>query len=237
MSNSSDPLDPPEQSPVDRLQSAMKAALGVVPVGGAVAAELFNQLVTPPLEKRRLAWMQEVGERLQRLEAERGVDLEETQKNDLFVDTALIATQAALRTSSEEKRAALRNAILNAALPSAPEAVKQKIFVSLIDSFTDWHILVLKFLHGPEAWFATHQLPPLNISMGSLSTVIMKAIPEMAGQKPVLEQIWRDLEANGLHRSGPLATTMSGHGLMEKRTTEFADEFLSFVSDPLEPES
>jgi hypothetical protein len=49
------------------------------------------------------------------------------------------ASQAALRNSQKEKLTALRNAVLNAALPNPPEESIQQMFVNFIDSLTVWH--------------------------------------------------------------------------------------------------
>ena len=41
-----------------------KTVFGSISIVGAVASELLQLLVTPPLEKRRNDWMIEVGEKL-----------------------------------------------------------------------------------------------------------------------------------------------------------------------------
>ena len=52
---------------------------------------------------------------------EKEIDLKSLQTNDIFIDTVLKATQAAIRTNQQEKKKALLNAVLNAALPNPPE--------------------------------------------------------------------------------------------------------------------
>jgi hypothetical protein len=94
--------------------------------------------------------MEEVGNALQKLEAERGVQLEDLQTDETFIDTVMQASQAAMRNSQDEKRRALRNAVMNAALPNAPEQSLQELFVAFIDLFTVWHLRVLKLFQDPQ---------------------------------------------------------------------------------------
>lgn len=52
----------------DIIYATVKAGLGSIPVLGSAATELFGLVVTPPLDKRRQEWMNEVAERLKELE-------------------------------------------------------------------------------------------------------------------------------------------------------------------------
>ena len=66
--------------------------------------------MTPPLERRRDEWIQGIAEGLTRLEANKGVRVEDLKENPVFLDTLLQATHAVLRTHQTEKREALRAA-------------------------------------------------------------------------------------------------------------------------------
>lgn len=46
----------------DALYAATKAVLGSIPLLGSAASELFGLVVTPPLDKRRQQWMNEVAQ-------------------------------------------------------------------------------------------------------------------------------------------------------------------------------
>ena len=134
----------------DVAYSLVKAGLGSIPIAGAAASELLALLVTPPLERRRNEWMNDLGERLRQLEQEKGLELESLSDNDLFIDTVLYATQLALRTSEKEKKEYLRNAIVNCALGDTPEQSLAKMFLNLIDQFTVWHLKILNLFDDPE---------------------------------------------------------------------------------------
>src|ERR1035437_2463632 len=87
----------------DYSYAVAKGGLGAIPIVGSVASELLGLLVTPPLEKRRQNWMTEVGEKLKELEENSKIDLSTPADNEQFIDTALVATTLALKTSEEEK--------------------------------------------------------------------------------------------------------------------------------------
>jgi len=51
----------------DIAHSLAKGGLGSIPVIGSLASEIFGLVVTPPLEKRRAEWMNEVAKNLKNL--------------------------------------------------------------------------------------------------------------------------------------------------------------------------
>lgn len=224
-------INKPKPSKKDVAYSLAKAALGSIPYAGATASELLSLLVAPPLERRRNEWIKDLGERLTTLEENGIVDLNALQNNDLFLDTVLYATQIALRTSEKEKIEYLRNAVLNTAQGETPEESLAKMFLTLIDQYTLWHIKILSLFDDPEGWFKSHSKTPPNLMMGGLSTLLTEAYPELKGQMNFCNLIWDDLHRAGLHNSGSLQAMMSGQGLLASRTTEFGKQFLSFIKE------
>ena len=107
--------------------------------------------------------------------------LEDLQSKDVFIDTVMHASLAALRNSQQEKIEALRNAVLNAALPNPPEESLQQIFLSLIDTFTVWHLRILHLFDNPSRWFSENGRQIPQPSPGSLSAVLIAAFPELHG--------------------------------------------------------
>lgn len=216
-------LEPPKQGKGDAAHALVKAGISAIPIIGGPGAELFQHVVQPPLEKRRVEWMDYVGEKLLELE-QKGVDIEQLRENDEFVSAVLHASQLAVRTHRQEKREALRNALFNIASGKAPEESVQQIFLDYIDSFSELHVQLLKFFQQPP--------DTSNVMMGALSSVIEQGMPNLRGKGQVYGQIWNDLVARGLVGNVGLQVMMTGQGLGGKRTTELGDAFLGFISEP-----
>lgn len=201
-------------------------------VGGS-AAELFQLVFAPPIRKRHQEWMDSIAEGLYKLEEEQKCVVGELKDNDAFIDTIMQASQAAVRTANQEKREALKNAVLNAALPNAPDESKQQVFVNLVEQFTVWHLRILSLFADPNGWFSSHggeSSPCRNV--GSLAGILTTAFPELADQREFYDMIGRDLHQRGLFGTDGFHTMMSGQGAMAKRTTALGDDFLSFVTAP-----
>ena len=222
---------PRDKSVGDATNALMRAGLGMIPLAGAPAVELLNYLVAPPLEQRRNEWFQQIGEKLKELEEKQGIPLQSLRDNRTFIDTVMQATQVAIRTSQEEKKKALRNVVINSALPASPEITFQQLFISYIDVFTIWHIRLLDLFNNPALWATkrNHQFPKLMF--GGLSDILESAFPELSGRRDLYDQIWKDLTAKGLVNTDSLHVTMSASGLMEKRTSGIGEQFIKFISE------
>ena len=226
-------LTPPEQSSGDAIHTLARAGISAIPVISGPAVELFQMLVRPPLEKRQQEWMEAVAEALKLLEEKQKCVLEDLKGNDAFIDTTLQASQAATRTAKQEKREALRNAVLNAACPNPPEESKQQIFINLVDQFTVWHLRILVLFANPKKWFMENNIPIPETSLpGSTSQMLVRAYPELNDKRDLYDLIGKDLHQQGLIGTDSFHTTMSGHGMMAKRTTDLGDEFIRFISEP-----
>ena len=224
--------DVPTATFADRLHALGRASLASIPVVGSAAEVLFTEFITPSLEKRRFEWMNDIADRLQKLEERGDLNLEDLQNNESFVTTLMQAGQAAIRDHQSEKLEALRNAVVNAALPHAPEESLQQHFINLIDTFTVWHLRLLDLFSDPQAWFQRNNatLP----SASSLEQLIMAAWAELQDHSDFLKVIVDELAAKGLFSSNGeiLRTMMTPHGVLGKRTTEMGDSFLKFIKAP-----
>jgi len=200
-----------------------------VPVLGTTAAEIFGLVVTPPLEKRRIQWMNEIGEKLTELEKSRGINIAELANNELFIDVVMQASTFAIKTSQKEKIEAFKNVLLNTAVGSNIDDTKSHIFLTLLDKFTVWHIKLLILLENPTNWFQKANKTFPDYMAASLSNVITEAYPELKNEDSLLDIFWSDLKIAGFHNSVDLKTTMSESGLVTKKTTKLGDEFLKLI--------
>lgn len=229
-----DSTKPPKRSKGDAAHKLVKGALSTIPAVGGPAAELFAAIVQPPLDRRRDEWMASVGEALDELRQTKGIDLESLREDDEFIDTVLQASQIALRHSPEEKRQALRAAIVNTATGGAPDRSLCQMFLRYVDELTEWHLGILKLFDDPEGWFSRSSQGPLNLSMGGLSSLIERAFPPLRNARAIYDQIWADLWQRGVVTTESVHTMMSGHGLMARRTSDLGQRFLRFIEAPPE---
>ena len=225
--------EPPESTAGDVAHLAARAVIASIPIVGGAGVEIFAAIVQPPLDRRRNEWMKEIGDALSELEQTGVINLSSLQEDDGFLDIVLSASQIALRTSQQEKKDALRNAILNATLPHVLDESHQQFFLHLVDTFTIWHLRLLKLFQNPMAWFREYAKPWPDVYAGGLSQILEAAYPELAPQRDFYDQIWRDLNTYGLVLTSGLHTTMTGRGLEARRTSSLGDEFLTFINEPM----
>lgn len=222
--------NPNKTSAGDITHSLIKGGLGTIPVIGSLATEIFGLVVTPPLEKRRAAWMNEIAEKLNILEEKRLIDFKELADDERFVDVVLQATTLALKTSEREKINAFQSAVLNTASGECPDQTISQIFLNQLDRFTTWHIKILKFIDSPILWYQKANRTPPSFVAGSISTVIKDAFPELKEENDLLEIIWNDLRTAGFHRTSDIRTSMTGGGAISERTTPLGKQFLKFIT-------
>ena len=223
---------PPKATKGDIAHSVVKAGLGAVPHVGSFLAEAFEQVITPPLTKRIQKWREDIGAAVTALETDFSIPLEKLQENDVFIDAVLEASQIAIRTSSQKKHEALRNIVLNAALLTSPDESLQKIFLSFIDTFTDWHLKFMEVLYAPKEYLAKHGRTLSAAMTGSISTLIYDAFPDLKGKDAFCELILSDLYSNKLIGIDKFHGNMTVDGVLTKRTTDIGDLFLNFIKEP-----
>jgi hypothetical protein len=227
----SDVPEEPKKSAADVAYAVTKAVVSGVPIVGGPAAELVGLVFGPPLEKRREKWLEQLAEAVKGVQ-EKVSELtpEKLSEDEAFVTTALRTTEIAIRTHQQEKLEALRNAVVNAALPDAPDETMQQIFLNHVDNLTPLHLRILAFFNDPRGWGEKNSITYPNWTMGSPATVLEQSMSELAGQRGFYDHIVNDLEQRGLMPSGGLHTTMTSHGMFSQRTTPHGRQFLQFVS-------
>lgn len=223
----------PKQTNWDAALAIVRALVSAVPAVGSPAVELMSLLLVPPIERRRSEWMEAVAKKLLQLEEEQRLVLVDLPRNEAFVDTVLNASQAATRTTSNRKREALRNAVLNAALAEAPDETKRHMFLMLVDEFTEWHLRLLELFSDPPAWFHSRgRSVAEQMLTGSLMRVLRDAYPEAEEHQDLLDLIAKDLHRRGLMGPDGLRAMISARGATSKNTTTLGDEFLTFIRSP-----
>jgi hypothetical protein len=148
------PIAPaPEPSAFDYgLAVANVSAIGFPYLGPGVA---LLDIITAPLRGKRMTdWCEEIRLRVNDLSQKvEGLTPASLATNDGFISAFAQATQAVWRTHQREKLDALRNAVLNVAVGIEPNADRQQQFLSLVDRFSDLHLILLRFFADPAAYF------------------------------------------------------------------------------------
>lgn len=230
-----DELEKPKKKAGDVIHAIAKAGISAIPIAGAPAAEIFALVVAPPLERRRDEWIESIGDGLKELAQKvEGFKFEDLAKNEAFITTVTHASQAAIRNHQKEKLEALRNAVLNAALPNAPEEDLQLMFLTYVDTLTPWHLIILKFLDNPKEWGTKHGITYPEWSRGGVNAALEHAFSDLRGKRETYDVFIRDLYSRGLTSTDTLHITISGVGILASRTTAMGKQFLTFISSPLE---
>lgn len=229
-------LEESKASKGDYAYALTRAGISQIPIIGAPIAEVLPLIIAPPMEKRRTKWLESLGERLKLLEEKvAGFRLDDLQNNETFITTAMHASQAAIRNHQEEKLEALRNAVLNAALPNAPEEDLQMMFLNYVDSFTPCHLVILEFFNNPKEWGQKHGVSFSDrYYAGSPGQILEEALPDLKGKQEQYDLFWKDLFSHGLTNTDSLHSTMTPDGMFASRTTAMGKQFLAFISSPLQ---
>ena len=138
-------------------------------------------------------------------------------------------------THEQEKLEALRNSVVNAAMPDAPDATIQAIFLNAVRDLTPWHIRILKWLQNPLAWCEHKgvQLPSKSssISLGAFLEMSMPKLKERPGfYKIIVTEFFRREFMTTQNLDTSMGPTPSG--LYAERLTPLGDDFVRFIEAP-----
>ncbi|MCP2365761.1 hypothetical protein HD597_012865 [Nonomuraea thailandensis] len=228
--------NPPAHSKGRELtQTAIEAIVNLVPAVGSTITVLLMAGLNHKLNQRRERWLTELAEAVEELSRSLdGFDPDALVDNDAFVDAVMTATQTVFRTSQQDKIEVLRNAVLNSAMPGAPDLDIQQLFFDLIDRLTPTHMRLLALLNDPPGWFDRH--PELTRPTFSLSSnrvqLISAALPDLGAQgQAIIERFFAPLADGGLV-NGSIHGMMTAAGAWQPMTTDHASAFLAFIRDP-----
>lgn len=216
----------------DAAYAGRKALVSMVPFVGGAASELLTLLSTP-LAQRRDGWLTDLERRLRELEDHvAGFRFEGLSQDKEFVSATLTATQAALKTTQEEKLRALQNAVLSAAVGRIPDEERQSAFLSLIDRFQPAHLRILQtFQTWPNSgqyqnWQSTITLQ----NPGTPTRWIRDFVVGFRQENPnFIRMLLTDLYNAGLSFIRPDSENIPNNG---RWITDLGFEFLRFVSEP-----
>jgi len=217
-------LTVPSPSGVDIVHAIVKAGLSAVPGAGGPLAEMMQLFLGPAIERRREDWMRRVAAMLTTLMAN-GLRADALQNDDRFISAVLQTTLIAQRTHNQEKLDALSSALSNIVTTQTPDEALESMFLGYIDSFTEWHIRILRVYEAPD---------PLS-RFTEIGQVVERAYPELKGRPEIYETVWQDLLQKGLvdmqSLDGPINNVNS---VSNRHATPLGGKFLRFIAGPIE---
>jgi len=248
----------PEQGAIDYGIAVAKVATLAFPFLGP-AVTLIDLLTAPARGRRMSDWCEEFRVRFndmsQRVD---GLTPEELTKNEAFISAFAQATQAALKTHQKEKLEALKNAVISVALGKEPDPNRHQQFLTLLDRFSETHLIVLRFLNDPESHlrkqgktvpFIVQGIPKLlvnNLICDAMPSLRISSTEERTATSfQFIELILGDLVSArlvALERLNdtwavPAFSSRPGGAPVQKMATHLGEDFLAFItaSDPAKP--
>jgi hypothetical protein len=216
----------------EAVENTVEAGLNLAPIIGGPLAVAFTYAVSVTFNRRMQQWLDELADAVSDLQQQgRGIDLVGLATDDDFIDAVASATRAAERTHQRLKIDALRNAVLNSALPGAPDTDTQLIFLRWVDEFTAAHLQMLTLWNDPIDWYTRHGIN-LRHDTGSRWTVVEEGIPQFAGRREFCDILVHDLAAAGLLAIANIGGVITGSGMYVPVTTQLGKDFIAFVTDP-----
>lgn len=204
---------------IDTLEIVAKTAISAIPVGGPLATAIYDTVKENALAQRQKKWMAEIEQRIAKTEE----TLESIGNNQLFTTALLKATELAIKSAKDEKIKYLANAVVNS-LNADLDEEKLIIFLNLLEKYTVSHIKIINFFNDPTRF---EGVPSSQYMMGSPSIILFQVYPELDNY--LFDKIYNDLYVDGMVSLEHLKTSMTGRGMVAKRTTELADDFLQFI--------
>lgn len=232
---SNDKLNAAKQIPdtrnLDNFGTGVKIGLGLVPGIGSTLSELINKSISLHVNARTSKWQESVVSCLEEIYQKfEGLPAGLTE-NETFITALLHGAIAATRTHQEEKLEALRNAVVNSALPNAPSDDLQLMFLNYVDIFTPWHLRMLKFFDNPETTIKQYKPNPKQ----PLDMLLQDIFPQLKEEWEFCYLVIKDLTDRRFISLStmemPLA--ISKEGFYSRYTTSLGQQFLNFVSSPI----
>lgn len=213
----------------DNTLAVIKIGASAIPVAGGPIVEGLNFIDIRYLAGKRLRnFCEGINERLKLLEEGEGPSAEELSQDETFITTLLHAIQAATRSHQEEKLRALRNAVLNSALPSAPDEDMQLIFINLLDSMTASHLRVLLALDDPTS------LVEKDVFIRGPRSLV-RALPDGMERRAFYDEIVRELQSKGLITVTDFQSDKEEYFNPRhyRGTTEMGHQLVQFIKSPM----
>lgn len=218
------------KSKIDHSLSVIKAAVNAIPVAGGPIGSLLSDYLPSTVEKRKTEFLINLGKDLESVEERLQNDF---VSKDYFLSTFMQAFRRAIENHQDEKVTAFRAIIVNSAIDQSPKEDEIASFISITDRLTALHIKLLKILADPQKAVDANEQAKIrfeSISMGGLSTLFQMLLSDYPVD--LVDVSFRDLYNMGLQNTERGGVTMTRDGIVSKRTTDFGDRYLRYITLP-----
>ena len=203
----------------------------------APAKVIFNWLFGSSYEKRLERWRAEIGETVRKLHEVWGISYKDLLTNEDFHSVVYQATIIATKTHQEEKLESLRIAIENTVL--APKLVesKRKVFLNLIDNFSEMEIRILHYLDDPMLHLDCEKKKDIDRprKLNLIELVLMK-FPEYSKDFNFIKFVLNDLNSKQL-LTDDVFISIDPKYKIHPSTTQLGREFVQFITEKKADES
>lgn len=203
----------------DIVEISAKTLLSAIPIGGELITNVWDSIKSNCAQKRLEDWQKNIEERLSHIDK----TLEEIGNNENFTTAIFHATEMAIKTAENEKRAYLANAVVNSISCDLEESIMM-MFFDMIGKYTIMHINILIYFRNPKKFISNS-----NVMMGSPKNFLYQVYPTFRENDKLVDKIIRELYADGLMNTEDLNSTMSVNGMLSSRITELGNKFITFI--------
>ncbi|MGL4503269.1 MAG: hypothetical protein ACRCU2_29680, partial [Planktothrix sp.] len=168
-----------ENTPAEVNYNAKKALVNSIPSVGSLMGHFYETYLQDPLMLRIHSFLENLVQELEELKRQRNtVDFTKQEFLSAFVE----ARNIALQEHKQEKLEALKNVVLNSAIPNPDDELPSK-FLQWIDEFTVRHLVLLKLL--------------ARINQFTFQE-FSQTLPDLKDNKYLYNLALKDLDAKGL---------------------------------------
>lgn len=221
-----------ENKITDILIATGKGAVSLFP-GGGFLAEYISLAQGYVADKRMNEWKSKVEEVLEKIP--RSID--ELAQDEAFYSCVQVATMGAMRAYQKEKQELFANALYSSANNIDIPTDKKLFYMSLLDSYTLSHILLLKYFarnnYNKNDNIIRRGMVTTQIVGGTESPIkgIVENIPCFADDIVFVKHIAGQLCSDSLISIVDFDTPVSKERARAKRSTKYGDEFLVFIQE------
>lgn len=220
----------PEPGLRDAVRVGADASIAAVPLVGGSLQILLQSTVVPSLEKRRNAWLRELGVLVSELNDKvDDFDISSLIDNDMFVTALVEASRIAAGTHLEEKLTILKNCLAHLAIDQSSTDFLSMLFFRFVDELQPEHFVILKYFAAPRAWFDAKEIE--KPSLMSASAMHLAKLANLPLSDDELELALRDLGDRGLLEAESLRGMSTQTGMWAPKSTELGNQLLRFTED------